>query len=226
MTATCFPRPLVIVGAGGHGAVLSECVDPAKFSVIGYLDDALAAGTMVRHEQEVIGRLEDLPKLAATYPELAVAIAIGDNAVRRRVAEQIQHSVPAASWPAIVHPSAIMSPSSLLSPGCVVAAGAVVNCRARLGHFVLINTGSIIEHDNVFAEFSSTGPGVVTGGDVKVGALSHIGIGATIKHGITIGTNCVVGGQAYVDRSIGDDVVSYGVPARARQQRQPGAAYL
>lgn len=226
MTADRLALPLVIVGAGGHGAVVGDCVDPAKFAMVGYLDDGRALGATIVHEQRVIGRVDDLPQLAMAHPQLAVVIAIGDNAIRRRMAEQVQHAVPALRWPPIVHRSAIVSRSSLLGPGCVVAAGAVVNCRTRLERFVLINTGSIIEHDNVFAEFSSTGPGVVTGGDVEVGTMSHIGIGATVKHGLTIGTNCVIGGQAYVDRSIGDDVVSYGVPARARQQRQPGAAYL
>lgn len=226
MMADLHPLPLVILGAGGHGAVVSECVDPTRFATIGYIDDCCPVGTTIMHDQRVIGRFEDLPRLASSYPRLAAVIAIGDNAVRRGTAEQAQNVAPSLSWPAIVHQSAIISPSSMLSPGCVVAAGAVISCRTRLGRFVLINTGSIIEHDNVFGEFSSTGPGVVTGGAVEVGALSHIGIGATIKHGICIGANCVVGGQAYVDRPIDDDVVSYGVPARTRRQRQLGAGYL
>lgn len=226
MMADLHPLPIVILGAGGHGAVVGECVNPAQFTTIGYIDDCCPVGTTIMHDRRVIGRFEDLSRLASSYPRLAAVIAIGDNAVRRSTAEQAQRAAPSLSWPPIVHRSAIISPSSMLSPGCVIAAGAVVNCRTRLGRFVLINTGSTIEHDNGFAEFSSTGPGVVTGGAVEVGALTHIGIGATIKHGISIGANCVVGGQAYVDRSIDDDVVSYGVPARARQQRQPGAGYL
>ena len=35
-----------------------------------------------------------------------------------------------------------------------------------IGKHVLINSGSIIEHDNKFDNYSSCGPGVVTGGEV------------------------------------------------------------
>ena len=43
-------------------------------------------------------------------------------------------------------------------------ANSVLNNNVTIGSHVIINTGSIIEHDNVFGKFSSTGPGVTTGG--------------------------------------------------------------
>jgi acetyltransferase EpsM len=145
---------------------------------------------------------------------------------RRRVVEQVERCAPALGWAAIVHRSAILSPSAQVGPGSVVFPGAIVNCRTALGRHVIINTGSIIEHDNRFEDFSSTGPGVCTGGNVRVGELSHIGIGASVCHGIAIGANSVVGGQAFVNRDLGDDLVSFGVPARPRHQRALGAVYL
>lgn len=220
------PRPLVIVGAGGHGAVVGDCVDPAQFVLIGYLDERRPVGAAVTCDQYVLGSIKDLPQLTRLHEGLAGVVAIGDNAVRRCTVERACQIAPDLHWATIVHRSAVISQTSRLGPGCVIAPGALVNCRTRLGEHVLINTGSIIEHDNVFGDFASTGPGVVTGGGVVVGQLSHLGIAATIKHGIRIGANCVVGGQAYVDKPIGDDLVSYGIPAKPRQQREPGAAYL
>lgn len=220
------PRPLIIVGAGGHGAVVGDCVDPAQFTLIGYIDERRPIGSTVIRDQRVIGRFDDLPKLTRLHDGLAGVVALGDNSVRRCIVERAKQAAPNLRWSTIVHRSAIISPSSLLGPGCVIAPGVIVNCRTRLGQHVLINTGSIIEHDNVFGDFASAGPGVVTGGAVEVGEFTHLGIAATIKHGIRIGAHCVVGGQAYVDRPVDDGLVSYGVPARARQQREPGAAYL
>jgi acetyltransferase EpsM len=90
----------------------------------------------------------------------------------------------------------------------------------------LINTGSLIDHDNDFGDYSSTGPGVSTGGNVSVGALSYIGIGASVRHGIRVGRGSVIGGQAFVDRDIGDHLVCYGVPARPVRAQEEGARYL
>ena len=41
---------------------------------------------------------------------------------------------------------------------------------------VSINTGSYIDHDNTFHNFSGTGPGVATGGNVIVGEQSFLDI--------------------------------------------------
>ena len=41
----------------------------------------------------------------------------------------------------------------------------------------------------IIKNFSSTAPGVITGGNVKVGESSHIGVGAKIQNNIKIENN-------------------------------------
>ncbi len=217
--------PLLIIGGGQHAAVVRDCVDEALFKVLGYLDDGQPAGAQLGTEA-VLGRLDDLPALILRHSGLVAVIAIGDNMTRRRIAERATEVAARVEWATIIHRSAIVSASARIGAGTVVVAGAIINCHSRLGRHMLINTGSLIDHDNHFGDYASTGPGVSTGGNVRVGNLSHIGIGASILHGIQVGTNCVIGGKAFVDRDVGDNLVSFGVPARARHQREPGAAYL
>ena len=48
----------------------------------------------------------------------------------------------------------------------------------------------------------STGPGVNTGGNVKINDLyCQIGIGANIKDKVTIKKNTIIGGGAYVNKN-------------------------
>jgi acetyltransferase-like isoleucine patch superfamily enzyme len=54
---------------------------------------------------------------------------------------------------------------------------------------------------------------------VLVGRASWIGIGATVKNGVHIGSDAVVGAGALVLRDIPDGVVCYGVPAHVVGQR-------
>ena len=220
-----YATPLVILGGGGHAAVVRDCIDDRLYRLIGCLDDAKPIGATLS-AGKVIGRLADLQSLVLGYRGLAAIVAIGDNMTRRRVVGEMQGRAPSLIWATVVHRSAIISPRTEIGPGTVVVAGAVINGGSRLGRHVLINTGSLIDHDNDFGDFSSTGPGVSIGGNVSVGQLSHIGIGASVKHGVLIGTNCVIGGKAYVNRDVDNNLVCFGVPARPQRTRLPGGAYL
>src|SRR3546814_17264706 len=78
----------------------------------------------------------------------------------------------------------------------------------------------------MFADYSSTGPGVSTGGSVGLGTCSHIGIGASVRHGVSIGDYSVIGGQSSVNRAIGDNKIAYGIPVREVGERSANAAYI
>ena len=49
---------------------------------------------------------------------------------------------------------------------------------------------------------------------IRVGNNVYIGAGATILPGVTIGDNCIIGAGAVVSKSIPDNSVAVGVPAR------------
>jgi acetyltransferase-like isoleucine patch superfamily enzyme len=67
---------------------------------------------------------------------------------------------------------------------------------------------------------------VTTGGGVRIGDRSAIGLGANLVHGVAIGSDTVVGAGALVLDGIPERVVAYGVPARAARSRDPGEPYL
>ena len=83
--------------------------------------------------------------------------------------------------------------------------GVTINTQTKIGKHCIINTSSSIDHNNNFKNFSSCGPGVITGGNVNVGENSYIGIGATIKNGIKIGKNTIIGGNSYVNKKAKND---------------------
>lgn len=217
--------PVVILGAGGYAGVVRDCIGGSGHDLIGYLDDRPVEQTAVAR-CELLGRLDDLAVLARDHPGLSAVIAVGDNMTRRRIAQQAERQVPGLRWAMAIHPSAIISPGAQIGAGTVIVAGSIVNNGCQLGRHVLINSGSVIDHDNRFGDFSSTGPAVSTGGNVEIGALSYIGIGASVRHGIRIGGNSVIGAQSYVDRDVGDDLVCFGIPARVQYGRVPGQPYL
>ena len=76
----------------------------------------------------------------------------------------------------------------------------IINSNSKIGNHCIINTGSILEHDNVLASFSSIAP-KRTGGNVKIGRMSSIGLGSIIKNNIKIGNNINIGSSSFVNKN-------------------------
>jgi len=74
--------------------------------------------------------------------------------------------------------------------------------------------------------YGSHVPGVSTGDNVQICHCSAISIGATIKHGVKIRADSVIGASSYVNKDVDNRVVAYGVPSKVIRSRQHGDSYL
>ncbi len=198
---------LVVFGAGGHGKVVADILVSAGVAVDGFLDDGRAVGTPVLGVP-VLGGLAWL----AANPGASVALGIGDNAARARIAEAcVAHG---ATLLAAIHPRATVAASSKVEEGPTVMAHAVVNPDSIIHRGAIVNTAAVVEHDCVIGAFAHVSPRAVMGGGCSVGERAQLGIGATMLPGTSVGARSIVGGGALVARPIPDDVIAYGVPAR------------
>lgn len=217
--------PLVVVGASGHGLVVAEAAESAGYSVVGFLDDGLPAGVTALGAR-VLGGSAVLPELVRAHPLLGVAIAIGDNAVRRRCMQKIQTLCPGVWFPPVRHAAARIAPDAVIGEGAVVLAGAVVCVGARVGDFALVNTRASLDHHSVLGAFASLAPAAATGGDVRIGDGAAIGMGACVLQGRAVGADAVVGAMALVYDDVPPGMVVHGIPARARGARDFSKSYL
>ena len=195
---------IILIGGSGHAKVVLECIHASGREVFGILDDGIPAGTRVLGVP-VLGTSAD----AGKYPDHPFVIAIGRNEIRRKIVQRSD-----LRWATVVHPRAVVSPSAVLGAGTVVMAGAVINACAKVGSHCIINTGAIVEHDNVLENYVHISPNAALGGTVRVGALTHIGIGACVRNNITICGGCTVGAGAAVVRDLSEPGTYVGVPAR------------
>ncbi len=199
-------QPLVILGAGGHGHVVADSVDPAQFHLLGFVDS---------HRDQVTDAAA--PLLGDDDPALASAqfiAAVGDNAIRRRLFEQ--WSKRGATPATIVHHSAVVSSNAALGKGVFVGPAVVVNTRAVVADNVILNSGCVIEHDCRVAAHCHAAPGAVLAGGVTVGEQTLIGLGARILPGVSIGSRCTIGAGAVVISDVPDGATVIGIPAKTR----------
>ena len=90
----------------------------------------------------------------------------------------------------------------------------------------MINTSSSIDHDNIFKNYSSTWPGVITGGNVKLCECSHLGLGSAVKHRISIGDNTIIGAKSLVLKKCNKNSIYFGIPAKKIRGRKYNSKYL
>ena len=93
-------------------------------------------------------------------------------------------------------------------------ANAVINSSAKIGKHCIINTGAIIEHDNIIEDFVHVSPNATLCGTVKVGEETHIGAGTTVKNNINICKKCTVGAGAVVVKDIEEEGKYIGIPVK------------
>lgn len=205
------PR-LVILGAGGHGAVVADCAaESGAFSQVAFLDDRWP-GLLDRDGWPVVGRLTSLGSYA--QPADLVFVGLGDTHHRQRLVAEIRGL--GLKMATLVHPRSIVSRRAELDAGCLVAAGAVLNVGARVAECGIVNTGATVDHHCELAALVHVCPGAHLGGAVTVGARSWLGIGCSVKHGISIGEDVTVGAGAAVIADVPHGATVLGVPARGR----------
>ncbi len=219
------PR-LVIVGASGHGLVVADIVRrTARFELAGYLDSGKPVGPGPAG-LPILGPVEEAAGLAKRHGFTDCLVAVGHNETRRRCVDRLVALLPELCFPAVVHPSAVVAEGVVLGAGTGVMAGAVLNPGCTIGRHCILNTGCRFDHESRLGDFASLAPGVVTGGNVTVGAGTAVCLGAMVIHGIRIGRESVVGAGSLVLEDVADRCVVYGSPAHLVRARVPADRYM
>ncbi len=196
---------VVIIGASGHGKVIADIVLKSGDKVIGFLDDSVEKGTQIVGFS-VLGKTED----CKNYSDCKFVIAIGDPYIREKIANEFP-----VKWYTAIHPTAVISSIDVeIGEGTVVMANAVINSSAKIGKHCIINTGAIVEHDNILEDYVHLSPNVTLSGTVKVGKSTHIGTGSCTKQVLNIASDCIFGAGSVIVKNITESGTYAGVPVR------------
>lgn len=185
---------MYLYGASGHAKVIIDILRANQIEINGLVDDN-------PNVQELLG-ISVLHQSNGLSPFI---VSIGNNQIRKTIAEQLKTSFGKA-----IHPSAIISPNSLIDEGTVVMQGAIVQSCATIGKHCIINTGASVDHECVIEDYVHISPHATLCGNVHVGEGSWVAAGSVVLPGVKIGKWSVIGAGSVVAKDIPDGVLAVG----------------
>ena len=200
-------KAVIIIGASGHGKVIADIIKRSKDEIIGFLDDDPDIGKEFMGFP-VLGAILNYKKY---IDKAEFIIAIGNAYVRKGIAERLIE----VKWYTAIHPTAVISEFDVtIGEGTVIMANAVINAGAKIGKHCIVNSSSVVEHDDFIENYSHISVGAKLAGTVFVGELSWIGIGVCVCNNVKICQNCIVGAGAVVINDIEESGTYVGVPVK------------
>lgn len=194
--------PLLIIGAGGHAAVLAEIIKLSRRPVV---------GVVALQEQHIQG-FNEYPYLGTDatieqYDPATIqlinavgAVSVQSNHYRDELFKKYKQK--GYSFATLIHPSAVIATTASIGEGVQIMAGVVVQPNVSIGNNTIINTRASIDHDCQIGESVHIAPGAILSGNIALGRKSHIGVGATLIQGLTIGDEVMVCAGATIVKKI------------------------
>ncbi len=195
---------MYLYGASGHARVIIDIINANDVVVEELFDD-----------NPNIHELDGYPVSHEYHGEQPLIFSIGNNAIRKLLAEKIGD----IDYGTAIHPSAITSPNATIDKGTVVMPGAIINCGTSIGKHCIVNTGVSIDHECYIGDYVHISPHATLCGNVQVGEGTWVGAGTTVIPGIKIGKWAVVGAGSVVIRDIPDGVIAFGNPCKVKKER-------
>lgn len=145
-----------------------------------------------------------------------VILGVGTTAVKKRVydAFHVSHHINTIHLKNVIHPKSIISKLANINNGLYIGPGSIISPYVFISDMVTINRGATIGHHTSIGTGCSINPGVNIGGLTTIGEYTTIGIGSNIFDRINIGSNTIIGAGSIVTKSIPDNVIAYGNPAK------------
>lgn len=196
---------VILIGAGGHAASVSESAKAAGIYISGYVDENKNGMYLGK---PIFSKIEDIPD----YRNYVYHIAIGSCASRARWYVRISRM--GLELVNIIDPSAIVAESAFLGKGNFVGKLATIISGTIIGDNNIINTKALVEHECRIGNNVNLSTCSILNGDVIVEDEVFLGSAALCNGQLKLGRGCIVGSGSVVLHDVEAHSKVVGVPAR------------
>lgn len=195
---------VAIIGAGGHAKVVASTLLAQGYNVIGFYDDNSQKWGESILGIPIIGPVSDLTSATCD----GAIIGVGDNRVRKQLAEQMD-----LDWVTAIHPFAWVHPDVLVGVGTIICAGSIVQPGAKIGAHVILNTKASVDHDCVVGDYVHISVAHLAGA-ATANEGAFLALGSTVLPGLHVGAWALLGAGSVATKDIPPGSIAVGNPAR------------
>lgn len=202
-------KPILILGAGGHAAVLLDILVSQKCDILGVVSPSIDPKRRAFFNYKHYENDSEIEKFDSR--DICLVNGVGSlpgNNIRTAI--QTKFINLGYTFSTVVSNDAVISSSVTLGTGVQVMSGAILQAGTIVNNGSIVNTGAIIDHDCIIGCNNHIAPGVTLSGHVTTGNSVHIGTGANVIQNINIGDNVVIGAGATITKSVGSDSKVFG----------------
>jgi len=202
-------KPVLVLGAGGHAAVVVDILRQLKCDIVGLVSKDILASQPIFSELTLFSSDDEI--LRFENDDILLVNAIGSlpgYSTRFEVHERYKDL--GYTFMKVISPLAMVSKYAVLDEGVQIMPGCIVNANVSIGSDTIVNSGAIIEHDCRIGSHNHIAPGAILCGGVVTGDSVHVAVGAKVIQGINIGARTVVGAGATVIKNLDADMKIYG----------------
>jgi sugar O-acyltransferase (sialic acid O-acetyltransferase NeuD family) len=212
-------KNIVIVGAGGQAKNISLLIEQiGGWKIQGFVDDDSEKKGMIIRGYPVLGTFDEVFSL---LNHVAVALAIGDSAILEEKVRTLKSMDRNFNFPNLIHPNVEIDDNSVsLGEGNTINSRVVFTTDIEIGSFNYFNRCCSVSHDTIMGDYCFVHAGVHLSGDLVVGDKVWFGVNSTIIDDLKIGDKVIIGAGAVVLKSVEDNAVMVGNPARLLKYRE------
>ncbi len=201
---------VAIIGGGGFAKEVIEVARMNGHEIVGIF---ARENSLERYPH--LGYLDEMLTLRDRYDAVHIAVgAVNRQGMhnRREILEFLRrHDIPMIS---LVSPKADLGEGVSVGEGVYIGHRVLISCDAQIADAVLINQGAVIGHDCRIEENVSIAPLVFLGGNVRMGRDTMIGARATVRQGLRIDPECLIGMGSLVIKNLKAGCTTLQMPSK------------
>lgn len=203
-------KNLIIVGAGGFGREVLQCVKRINrikpiWNIKGFIDDNLKALEEIECDYQIIGTIKDWQPKDNEY----FVCGIATPKVKEKVVKIMKSK--GAVFETIISPRAYISDFVRIGEGTVIT-GFTIGPNVVLGNFTSI-MGSMIGQESIIGDYSTT-TGYANVVSATLGKRVFVGSHSVIMNGLNVGDDAFICVGSIVIRNVKAGTKVFGNPAR------------
>jgi sugar O-acyltransferase (sialic acid O-acetyltransferase NeuD family) len=207
---------ILVYGSGGHALTILSAVElRGEHQVAAFVVDELSETTPESLYGVPVIALQDLSSQSSLPREFIAAI--GDNVVRKEKTELMKSM--GYRCVNVVHPFSTIGVGAKLGKGVFISAAGVLDAEVELGDGVIVNVKAGIGHNTKVGAYTHISGSANIGAKCIIGERCFFAMAATLISDVDVGDNVFVGAGSVVTKSVPDNMLALGSPARLRNKK-------